>query len=142
MKTCHRVPFCAMSEEQRQNLKTQLALAVAAGTSVCAWARAHEVPMRTAYRWANEPKVRGAVETFRRRALDRAIGRMTGRATWAVNGIAKLADSADSESVRLSALRAMLSDMMAVSEFAGLEQRMAQIEEQLRERVGNAGRPG
>ena len=50
---------------------------------------------------------------------------------WAADGIAKLAENAASESVRLAALRAILSDMMAVSEFAGLEDRMTQIEEQL-----------
>ena len=32
-------------------------------------------------------------------------------------------------SVKLAALRAILSDMMAVSQFAGLEQRITEIEE-------------
>ncbi len=57
----------------------------------------------------------------RRRALDRAIGRMARRATWAAGQIAKLGRDARSESVRLAALRAALSDMITVTKFAGLE---------------------
>ena len=102
------------------------------------------MPKRTAYRWAREPKVRAAVERSRRRAVDRAIGRMSHRVTWAAEGIAKLAESAASESVRLAANRAIFSDMMAVSEFADLEDRMTQIEGQLneRERAGRTGQAG
>ena len=92
------------------------------------------MPKRTAYRWASDPKVRAAVETYRRRILDRAVGRMSLRAVWAIDQIAKLAEKARSESVRLAALRSILSDMMTVSEFAGLEDRMTKIEEQDRAR--------
>ncbi len=130
-----------MSEEQPNNTKTQLALAVAQGTSVAAWRARNEVPRRTAFRWAKEVSVRRAVESYRRRALDRAIGRMAKSSTWVVNEIAKLARTAESESVRLSALRAMLKDMMAVSQFSGLEQRVVEVEELVRERVTNANRP-
>ena len=89
------------------------------------------MPKRTALRWAAEPKVRAAVEACRRRVLDRAVGRMTIDVKWATKGIFELGKSAASESVRLSALRAVVSDMMAVSKFGGLEDRMTQIEEQI-----------
>ena len=36
------------------------------------------VPDRTAYRWATEPKVRAKIKAYRRRALDRAVGRLAG----------------------------------------------------------------
>ena len=103
--------------------------------------RGNNVPKRTAYRWSREPKFRAAVESCRRRAVDRAVGRMAKRVTWATNGIAKLAKSADSESVKLAAPRAMLSDMIAVSKFAGLEHRVTELEEQLNDRTGNTGFP-
>jgi hypothetical protein len=133
-----------MPGESRQSRKTQLALALAQGYSVAKWARTNEVPLRTAYSWANEPKVRAAVESCRRRALDRAVGRMARRATWAADKIADLAKDAQSESVKLSALRAILSDMMTVSQFNTLEERVAQVEELLdeRERTGSADRAG
>jgi hypothetical protein len=62
------------------------------------------------------------------------VGRMSRRAAWATDQIAKLAEDARSESVRLAALRSMLSDMMAVADFAGLEGRIAKLEEQDRVR--------
>ena len=68
---------------------------------------------------------------MRRRALNQAIGRLTGMAMKAVDGIAKLAKGAESESVQLRAWRAILADLMAVSKFSDLEYRMAEIEEQL-----------
>jgi hypothetical protein len=42
---------------------------------------------------------------------------MSKRASWAAERIVKLGESAASESVKLAALRAVLSDMMAVSKF-------------------------
>jgi hypothetical protein len=132
----------AEEEELPKNPKTSLAIAIAQGTSVALWALANNVPRRTAYRWASGPKVRAAVEAYRRRAVDRAVGKMARRVTWATDGIAKLARRAESESVRLSALRAILSDMMSVSQFAGLEHRVTEIEEKLHERTNIPAGPG
>ena len=117
-----------MSEELPNGRKTQLALAIAQGTSVGSWARDNDVPRRTAYRWASDPKVRHVVETCRRRARCRAIGRMARRATWASDQIAMLAKAAESEPVKLRAMRSIFSDIVAVSKFPDLKYRMAEIE--------------
>ncbi len=127
-----------MSEELPPKMKSHLAVAMAQGFSVKKWARANQVPERTAYRWAKEPKVRTAVEGWRRRALDRAVGRMAKRATWAADQIADLGATAESESVKLAALRSVLSDMMKVAQFSVLEARMVEVEELLRVRDGAA----
>ncbi len=124
-----------MSDEVRPCKKTRLALAMARGESIAAWARHNQVPRSTAFRWAKDPELRRTVEALRRRALDRAIGRMVGLAIKATDGIARLAEGAKSESVQLRAWRAVLADQMAVSKFSNLEQRMVEIEEQLRDRT-------
>ena len=111
-------------------------------SSVAAWARQNEVPRRTAFRWARDTKVRLAVEAGRRRALDRAIGRMARLALKAADAIARLGEGAESESVQLRAWRAILADQMAVSKFSNLEQRMVEIEEQLRDRPGHTDHAG
>jgi hypothetical protein len=129
-----------MSQEHPKGTKTQLALALAQGVSAAQWARAHQVPKNTAYRWARDPKVRKAVESHRRRTIDQAIGRMTEQSTWAVGGIVALAKGAESDSVRLRALRAIFSDLMAVSNHSGLEARMAEIEEKIEEQRGTEGK--
>ena len=85
----------------------------------------------------------GEGRACRNLALDRAIGQMANKVNTAADGINTLAMTAASESVRLAALRTIFTNMMAVSEFADLQVRMAQIEERLdeRARAGNHG-PG
>jgi hypothetical protein len=117
-----------MPEELPESKKTQLAFAIAQGKSVAAWARQNEVPKSTAYDWASEPEVRSVVELCRRRSIDRAIGRMASRASSAVDEITKLAEEADSESVRLRAWRSILCDHIAISKYTGLEGRLAELE--------------
>jgi hypothetical protein len=120
-----------MSEEVPESKKTQLAYAIAQGKSVVAWARQNDVPTSTAYFWAGQPEVRRVVDSWRRRWLDRALGRMAGRAGAAVDGISKLAKGAESESVKLRAWRALLSDQIAVSKYTGWEGRLAELEDKM-----------
>ena len=92
-------------------------------------ARANNVCKMTAYRWAKEPEVREMVESYRRRVIDQAIGRLAKRNVSAAEGIAKLASDAESESVRLSACRAILADTIAVSRHWIIDAKVAVIEE-------------
>jgi hypothetical protein len=123
----------------RQSKKAQLAIAIARGESITAWARQNEVPERSAFRWAKDPKVTRAVEACRRRYLTQAIGRMARRASKAADKIARLSERAESEAVQLKASRAILADQMAVAKFANLEQRIAELEEQVSDRNGQPG---
>jgi hypothetical protein len=110
-----------MEKEVRRHKKMNLALAVAGGESITARAKENGVSERTAQRWAQDRNVRREVDACRRRALNQAIGRLTGMAMNAVDGIAHLAKEADSESVQLRAWRGVLADLMSVSKFSGLE---------------------
>jgi hypothetical protein len=125
-----------MDKEVRRFKKIHLALAIAEGESIIAWAQENGVPERTAFRWAQDPKVRGEVEACRRRVVNQAVGRLTGMTSKAADRISTLAQEADSESVQLRASRAILADMIAVSKFSVLEYRMTEIEQQLSERTG------
>ena len=68
------MPIAGISECR----KSQLALAIAQGASIAVWSRKNDVPDRTAYRWAAKPKVRAKIKANRRRARDRAVGRLAG----------------------------------------------------------------
>jgi len=127
-----------MQEETEKGTKMHLALALAQGISIRAWAKANNVPRVTAQRWSHDPEVRKAVVTCRRRVIDRAVGLMVKRSCRSVKGISALADAADSESVRLRAHQTMLRQMMEVSRFGVLDDRMTVIEERLDERDRNA----
>ena len=109
-----------MPEEVHFDKKTSLALAIARGQSITAWGKKNDVPRSTAFRWASEPEVRREAEASRRRALGRAIGRLSSVALKAANGMVTLANGAESESVRLRACRAILADNVAVSKFSDL----------------------
>jgi hypothetical protein len=124
-----------MSKRNNQNQKAALALAMAAGGTVAAWAREHQVAERTARTWSNSPEVLDQVEAVRREVLDRTIGRLSDHATAAADEIARLAREASSEAVRLQAARAVLAELMIVSSYAALEGRMAEVER----RVAGAG---
>ena len=103
-----------MTGDELKSAKTELALALARGVSVTAWARARSMARSTVYRWARDPEVRSEIEAHRRQAVDRAIGVLAGRSNWAAGRICKLAGGAESESVQLGALKSVLSDMITV----------------------------
>jgi hypothetical protein len=128
-----------MTRELRQKTKIQLAIAIAQGRSVALWARDNQVPRSTAYRWASQPEVRAAAESRRRRARNCALGRMASRAYRASCEVAALAECAESESLRLRALRSIFSGANATSKFAVLKRRMSAIKQGLRKRFATAG---
>ena len=102
-----------MSREALRSSKTQLALALAQGVSIKAWARANEVAASTAYRWARDPFVRKTVEMCRRRMIEDAIRRMIKQSAWAADGIGMLARVSNSETVKVEEFRTILADMTA-----------------------------
>jgi hypothetical protein len=111
----HFVPFRTMNEKTTKIDRTGLALALAQGSSPAKWARVNGVPKNTAYRWASDPKVREAAESFRQVAFDQARGRISRRAVWAADGIVNIAMRTESDSLRLRALLAIVSGMCAAS---------------------------
>jgi hypothetical protein len=131
-----------VEEMLKQSKKSELALVIARGGSVAAWASKNEVAERTAFYWAKEPKVREEVEEYRRQSFDQALGRINSRATKAADGIFKLAESADSESVQLRAWRGILADQMAIARFSSLDRRMLELEQVVQAQKGDADRPG
>ena len=74
------------------------------------------------------PKSARMVRRIRRRAIDRAVGRLSRYASAAAEQIARLAKGAESESVKLQAARAVLADLMQVANYADLEDSIAELE--------------
>jgi hypothetical protein len=96
-----------LEENVGKNQETQLARAIARGGSITAWAQRYRVPLSTAFRWAQDPKVRREVEAWRRRALNPGAPGLASLSLNAADGITKLAQGAESESVQLTARRAI-----------------------------------
>jgi hypothetical protein len=117
-----------MSKRNNENHKANLAMAMAAGTAVPDWARENDVHRRTAYTWSRSPEVLDQVKLIRSQVLDRTAGRLSDNATAAADKIAKLAREAASESVQLQAARAVLTELMTVSNYLALERRLDELE--------------
>jgi hypothetical protein len=125
-----------MSEESRERNKLDLTAALARGSSNSAWARRNNVPNQTARRWSHEPEVHALIETCHRRWINQAVVVLARRVSWAAVKTRKLARGVESESVQLRATRAIFSDMMAVSKYSGLEERMTKLEARAKEQGG------
>jgi hypothetical protein len=106
-----------------------LAQALAAGDSAAAWAEAHAVPRRTAYRWAAEAGVKVRVRGLRQDLVTDAVGRLAGAATAAVDTLRGLLAEGQPATVRLGAARAILSALIDVQSHAELADRLARLEE-------------
>jgi hypothetical protein len=128
-----------MPGPRNRNLRTDLALAVASGQPVAAWARAHAIPERTAYSWAKAPEFKASVEKYRLRFVDRAIGRLAKSATRAVDQIITLSKGAKSEAVKLAAARAILAELAAVTNHAATQEQFAELRERIASLEGNTG---
>ena len=129
----------AMTKELLQEKKTQLALAIAQGKSVALWASENLVPQEHGIPVGRPARgqVHSRVSPPARR--NRALGRMATRDYWESYRIAKLARVAESEPVKLEALRSILSDAVAVSDLSHLKRRVAAIKEELHEQPDSAG---
>ena len=117
-----------MSKINNRDRKAALALAMATGGTVKAWADANAVPHRTAYSWSKCPEVLHQVDAVRRQMVDQAVGRLCEHALAAADRIARLLNDANSEAVQLQAARAVLADLMAVSNYVALNGRVAELE--------------
>ena len=106
-----------------------LAKALAVGDSVAAWAEAHDVPRRTAYRWAAEAGLKARVRGLRQGLVTDAVGKLADAATTAVETLRGLLAASQPATVRLGAARAILTALIDVQTHADLSDRVAHLEE-------------
>ena len=124
-----------MSTRNNESQKSALGLlAMAAGTSVPAWAKENQVAKGHCLHLVAKRGRPSWSPAHRRRAMDIcAVGRLARNATAAAAQIARLARKATSEAVRLQASRAVLAELMAISNYATIEDRLAEVERKLRD---------
>lgn len=117
-----------MSKRNTKPTKGNLALWLAGGGTVAAWARRSQTPERTARRWSRLPEVLHQVEEIRRKATDRAIGELTRGATAVARRMRHLAHKAESEAVQLAACRAVLADLATLTDQQQLARQLDELE--------------
>ena len=119
-----------MSEIGRRKGDSGLVAALAAGATVRDAAQSAGVSERTAHRRLEEAAFARRVATARSEMLSRAVGTLAHASTAAATALALLL-KADSETVRLGAARSILELAAKLHETEQLEQRIAQLEEQM-----------
>lgn len=119
--------------KRNENRVEQLALALAAGSSVAAWCKQTGVPIRTAYGWAASATCKAKVTEYRRILVDRAVGRLTSYMARAVARLGYLVKSAESEQVQLQAARAILQELISTSTWSDLDGRLAVLEQKAKD---------
>jgi len=110
-----------------------LALAVATGSTVRGWAKAHCTPERTAYEWASKPAFKARVGELRAELVNRALGRLARSAGAAVAALARIIDpkSVATDAARVSAARAILSALVEIQTHAELNDRLTALEQRI-----------
>ncbi len=116
-------------------LRDKLAAWVASGRSIAAFAKDKDIPMRTCYSWSGTAVFKAKVRRIRRRMLDRVAGTLTRHGLTAVGEIARLIRKGDSDTIKLGAAKALLDQLIHVSDHADWEQRLSAVEA----RDGNGG---
>lgn len=107
------------------------ALAIAEGQSIPGWAKANGLSPRTVQQWAKRPAFVAQVEEIRSRMLDQAIGILANGATNAAVQLRLLIEDSQSETIRLSAARALLADLLSVQSHAELRRELREIKARL-----------
>jgi hypothetical protein len=110
-----------------------LVMAVATGVSVIDWCKSTKVARSTASTWQRDPKFDRDVAAIRRQMLNEAVGKFTGAVGKVADGMIELAESASSEPTKLSAQRAVMENLIQMTEFGEVKKRLDSLEEWRRE---------
>ncbi len=114
-----------------KSLFCDLALFVAAGGKVTSWCEANEVARGTAYQWRRNEAFERLVAEFRRRAVDRAIGKMTKNLGKAVEKIVELVEGGESQAVQLSAAKSLIDKLVHVQGHTAVNDELRRLDERL-----------
>jgi len=115
-----------------------LVMCVARGFPVSEWCRKNKTAPSTVAKWQSESEFTRDVQEHRRGLLRLAVAKFTGAVNPVAAGVIELASSALSESMKLSAQRAMMEKLVKITEFAELKR---DVESKERTGIGSDGHP-
>ncbi len=110
-------------------LEKSLVVRVACGRSVRSWAKRHGVDVATACERSLENGFRKLVDITRLRVADRMVGKLTSGATFAIDQLIWLCRKSKSDTVRLSASRALLAHWLSVSRIFDTKSKIKELNE-------------
>src|SRR3954465_14151765 len=123
----------AKPHPSNESLYESLVIAVATGSTIAAWCKRTGTGRTTVSGWQREPRFAEDVARIRSELLNEAVGKFTKAVSDVADGMIKLARSATSEATRLAAQKAVLENLVQLTEFAEIKQRIEAIEQRLKE---------
>jgi hypothetical protein len=120
-----------MPGRHAETLIDQLAVSVAEGRSVVTWCEKHGVATRTAYHWYKAERFQRLVAEYRRRAVDRAIGKMGRKLGKAVGKIVRLVEKGQDGKVKLAAAKTLIDRLLEVQSRAELRDELQRLNQRL-----------
>ena len=127
-----------MASGGRQNTENTLLLALACGATVEKAAEKAQVSVRTVYRRIAEPSFQQQLHRIRADMVHRAASMLTAAAMEAIKTLMDLQSAATPAAVRLGAARAILDLGTKLRESSELEDRVAELEQQLESNTHDA----
>jgi hypothetical protein len=104
-------------------------MSVATGISIIDWCKQTKTPRTTVSEWQKDPCFDRDVAAIRRQMLNGAIGKFCGAVERVADGMIALAESASSEPTKLSAQRAVMENLVQMTEFSEVKKRLDALEE-------------
>ena len=105
-----------------------LAVFLAQGGQVIAWAQKNKVPQRTAYRLSHTKECAARIAEIRHAVANRVVGHVSRHAVGAVKVIAAIMNSENApETTRLAAAKVLLDRVADLSSWSGLECQIANM---------------
>jgi hypothetical protein len=126
-----------MSRRGRRNADQVLAMSLACGATIEAAAKSTGLSEATVYRRLKDPDFQKQLQDIRVDMVQRTAGMLSASAMEAVKTLLSLQQMAVPAAVRLGAARAILEIGIKIREAANLEQRLANLEQQMA--AANAG---
>lgn len=122
-----------MAGLQRKKNEDALLLALACGASVDAAAKKYQLSERTIYRRLEDPDFRHRLQLIRGGMIQRASAMLSAAAGEAVRTLLSLQKESVTPAVRLGAARAILEIGIKLRHLVDMEERLTEVERQLRE---------
>jgi hypothetical protein len=123
----------------KRNVDDMLVVALACGATVENAAQSAQVSPRTAHRRLSDPAFKGRVRIYKAEMVQRIAGMLTAGSLEAIKKLLGLVqDPQTPPSVLVGAVRTLLEFGIRVRESADLEQRLAIVEQQLKEKAHGA----
>jgi hypothetical protein len=133
-----------MPKKRNDLLMESLALAVSTGGKIAPWARKNGISERCARTWCARPEFKRMVREHRRVVVDRVLGMHIRLAESAIETIGRLMKQAESETVKLQAAKGIIADLMNITNFAEIDERLSALERDhnARQQPGSTPCPG